>query len=956
MTSLLSSPVSKIDGYWIPHLSKVTKPSAVQLLTQLSPDNIIGYDSRGSRVQMSGILRDVERWKHEHPDKIILVRIGEFFEVFGLDAVLLVQHAGLNPMAGKCRAGCPRTNLTQTLSALTDAGLSVAVFEEANDVSVAGGPRAKKRKHRFLAQVVTPGMPTFLTEENCLSADELPYCPAKPFGFLRQSGDCFSLVLIHADSKEVRVSENLTEDGVLAMVEATGGLAEPAYLAEGLNITRIETCLPTRIVRVPGAGPIINCVNLVSERVAKELALPAGSLSELRSVGGGLDARMSPLYKSAAVTLGLQQTAGVPSLADHLLPPEAPAHAMRFLTRWLLCPPPAPLRDAFRILLQSLTKWSGGALPQFKPVPVEKLVRLLESKSANASLFLDIRTSCLALLNSATLGESIAQPLLKISTAQSGVVGLSLRSLIEKLELAVAKIESTVYLTGQAVAPSTILPQQFIEANEATFRRSVRIDVEELNSARLNLEEAISIDFGEAIQHDSVNNLIYWKPKAKHGRDDLIKAVDRRGDHLNGKFTTEKVQAAMDSYIRAAEDAEERAKLELRGLSESLCLQQKELIVASHWSVVASAAIGHCERALRRGWTLPEIVSPSPGSPVLKATSLIPYWLDGSAVPSDIEMNLGTGPVVLTAPNMSGKSTYIRSLCALSLLGNSGLMVPAKNAIVAEAAHLLVVAPGGDRPAEGLSAFAVETQAVAIALRDTLNTPQGSCAVVLVDEFGRGTSPLDGVALTASLLESYIEKADRVCCVFATHLHEVFNVDIKNGHRLSWKQMVGHHVESGRCFNSLGIETSLKFGLPDSVTARAHEIRDTLLQRSNETKPQLRPAPVLLDDLVTSMLGSDSITLDPKQNLPPRIQAAAVVYILYFDDGVYVGETENFEKRLSQHKVRFGKDPMFCKVSPQVSKSAARRLETVLIKSIENIPGVTLLSRADGNRHCSAST
>ena len=902
---------------------------------------------------MSGILRDVQRWKHEHPDKIILVRIGEFFEVFGLDAVLLVQHAGLNPMAGKCRAGCPRTNLIQTLSALTDAGLSVAVFEEANDVSVAGGPRAKKRKHRFLAQVVTPGMPTFITEENCLSSEELPYCPAKPFGFLRQSGDCFSLVLIHADSKEVRVSEGLTEDGVLALIEATGGLAEPAYLAEGLNITRLETCLPARIVRVPGSGPISNCLNLVSEKVAKELALPVGSLSDLRSVDGGLDARMSPLYKSAAVTLGLQPTVGVPSLADHLLPAEAPAHALRFLTRWLLCPPPAQLRDSFRSLLSALSGWKGGPFPQFKPVPVEKLVRLLESKAANSSFFLDIRSCCLALLNSASLGDSIAQPLLKLSTAQSGVSGLSLRSLIDKLQVALAKIESAVH-TGQVTLHPSILPSSFVDANESTFKSTVRLDLDELNTARAALEAAILEDFGasETIQHDTVNNLIFWKPKSK-SRDDLIKSVDRRGDQLPGKLTTEKVQLAMHAYVKAAEDAEERAKLKLRGLSESLALQQKELIVASHWSVVASAAIGHCERALRRGWTLPEIVNASVGSPVLQAKSLIPYWLD-SAVPSDIEMNLGSGPIVLTAPNMSGKSTYIRSLCALSLLGNCGLMVPAKSARVAEAAHLLVVAPGGDRPAEGLSAFAVETQAVAIALRDTMNTPEGSCSLVLVDEFGRGTSTLDGVALTASLLELYIQKANRVSCVFATHLHEVFNVKINRGHLLSWKQMVGHHVESGRCFNSLGIETSLRFGLPEVVTARASEIRDTLLSSVPESSAKAMHAESL-DDIITSVLGEEMITLTPKQTLPPRIQASPVVYVLHFDDGVYVGETENFEKRLSQHKIRVGKDPLTCNVSPQVSKTAARRLETQLIQAIENIQGVTLLSRADGNRRCSAT-
>ena len=65
-----------------------------------------------------------------HPHAITLVRCGDFYETYGIDAIMLVEHVGLNPMAGKCKAGCPYRNVQSTLDALTNAGFTVAVHEE----------------------------------------------------------------------------------------------------------------------------------------------------------------------------------------------------------------------------------------------------------------------------------------------------------------------------------------------------------------------------------------------------------------------------------------------------------------------------------------------------------------------------------------------------------------------------------------------------------------------------------------------------------------------------------------------------------------------------------------------------------------------------------------------------------------------------------------------------------
>ena len=86
------------------------------------------------------LLLETLEWKLQHPTKVLLVRVGEFYEAWGIDATLLVEHCGLNPMGDKVRAGCPWRNLQQTLDGLTRNGLTVAVYEE----RFCADPRKKK--------------------------------------------------------------------------------------------------------------------------------------------------------------------------------------------------------------------------------------------------------------------------------------------------------------------------------------------------------------------------------------------------------------------------------------------------------------------------------------------------------------------------------------------------------------------------------------------------------------------------------------------------------------------------------------------------------------------------------------------------------------------------------------------------------------------------------------------
>ena len=163
-----------MQQFWLRKLGAVRRPSARSLLPQLVHTNPLGFVPAALartaaesqpvwRPARSSLGRFVLDAKSAHADKIVLVRVGEFYEAFGIDAVMLVEHCGLNPMGGRPRAGCPWRNVQSTLDGLTSSGLSVAVYEELDALSpgLAGASEYKAAHTRYAsgagAGAVMPG-------------------------------------------------------------------------------------------------------------------------------------------------------------------------------------------------------------------------------------------------------------------------------------------------------------------------------------------------------------------------------------------------------------------------------------------------------------------------------------------------------------------------------------------------------------------------------------------------------------------------------------------------------------------------------------------------------------------------------------------------------------------------------------------------------------------------------
>ncbi|CAM9612949.1 unnamed protein product, partial [Scytosiphon promiscuus] len=289
----------------------------------------------------------------------------------------------------------------------------------------------------------------------------------------------------------------------------------------------------------------------------------------------------------------------------------------------------------------------------------------------------------------------------------------------------------------------------------------------------------------------------------------FVNPHDRFGKVLPKRFTTKRVSAALSGYLTAVEETETAVRLELQALSDSL-VQNNDLPVitqAAHWSVICQAMEGHVRRALSSGWSLPSLKPQSDPDMSMKVENLVPYWLPREeAVPNSFDFR---GLFLLTAPNMSGKSTLMRSVLACSLLSNAGLFAPCTSAVVPRFDGFFLRTASYDIPAEDKSAFALEMDDVRVMLRDSSGR-----SLALVDELGKGTSARDGASLAGALLE----EMDRVSItgIFATHLHELFDLPLHT-ETLSYKRMGidwednenprwTFKMEDGKCTDSLALQ------------------------------------------------------------------------------------------------------------------------------------------------------
>lgn len=553
------------------------------------------------------------------------------------------------------------------------------------------------------------------------------------------------------------------------------------------------------------------------------------------------------------------------------------------------------------------------------------------------------------------------------------------------------------------------IPNDFFERNERTWRGRVQRVVAEdsykkVDVAAADLRQAVKDDLmndceesKKFLKYNYFDNLIALnkKPKNKAG-EGYVHPKDRFGKVLSNRWTTEKVSQSINKYLSACENAKAEVSRILTSLAETLKDEGHipAIIQSSHFILVLSTAYHHAVKANKSKWALAKIIESKKtlSSVDTYYDEVFPYWMNRpKAVSNTFHLN---SMILLTAPNMSGKSTLMRSAAAASLLSVCGLCAPlSPNSRIPRFDTLFLRGASSDVPTEDKSAFGAEMEDLAALFRCS-----GSKSLVFVDELGRGTSPKDGTTLAGAVLEKM--GMSGMSGIFATHLHDVLDLPL-NKDRITTKRIKieqdretgtyqwTHKLEDGTCLNSMALITAERFGLPTEIIDRARELKIFIPERISSgmimtedidvdsispvhetdsywenkeqekilAKEKRRKEFLAVIDLALQLtLLEKSIKIPPRHHPPASLSNESCLYVLQLAPTVstaetaryYVGETDSLSKRLSQHR-RKGAKWLYSNaaVFPVDNKTKARYWESALIGELARA-GYSLESISDG--------
>lgn len=352
-------------------------------------------------------------------------------------------------------------------------------------------------------------------------------------------------------------------------------------------------------------------------------------------------------------------------------------------------------------------------------------------------------------------------------------------------------------------------------------------------------------------------------------RRQTLKGVER--------YITPELKAFEDKVLSARERALAFEKTLFDALLAQLSMELQPLKALAEGVAVIDVLTNLAERAGQLGFVRPEL-TPTPGlsiqggrHPVVESVLREPF------VANDLELGPDRRMLVITGPNMGGKSTYMRQAAIIVLMAHIGSHVPADAARIGPIDRIFTRIGASDDLASGRSTFMVEMTETANILHHA-----GPLSLVLMDEVGRGTSTFDGLSLAFAAAEHLAEKAQSFT-LFATHYFELITLaqtcaGVANVHLDAAEHSQGvvflHAVKEGPANQSYGLQVAALAGVPPAVVKRARERLIQLEERAVRERPSTRKGVQL--DLFASLEvhpalelleATDPNTLSPREAL-----------------------------------------------------------------------------------------
>jgi DNA mismatch repair protein MutS len=803
--------------------------------------------------------------KAEHPDALLFFRMGDFYELFFEDAVQASAAIGITltkrgqhggepiPMAG-----VPWHQAENYLAKLIRSGFKVAVCEQLEDPAEAKKRGGKAIVQRGVVRVVTPGT---LTEEGLLDARSANRLAAVMF-------DNGAAAIAWAD-----VSTGAFETQTLRASEIEQELAslDPAeVLVIDADATRIAD-----VARMVGASLTTRPAVKADAKAASRRIKAAFEVAALDAFGDFNNVELSAMGLLLDY-VELTQAGAAPRLTPPRRSGERAHMAIDAPTRAALEIERSVRggRDGSLLACVDRTVTSAGGR-----MLAERIARpLTDAALINARLdavgfFLDARELRHRLRAELRVAGDLARSLTRLALGRGGPRDLaSIRDGLTAGDRAAACCISNegpgeiatacqaLALAGHAEsaslaqalaralagdAPLLARDGGFIAAeydktlDEARALRDDSRKVIAALQARYAEETGIS---GLKLKH---NNVLGYHIDATTKQAEALMApplnarfIHRQTNAGSIRFTTTEL-AELDARIaRAGEAALARELALFKELAARALASEKPIRAAAEALAALDVAAGLAEWAEQTQATRPEI---DETTALLAEGARHPVVEEGvrregqGFTPNDARLDAEgrSGPrlMVVTGPNMAGKSTYLRQIALLAVLAQAGSYVPAKKLRLGIVDRVFARVGASDDLTRGRSTFMTEMVETAAILNQA-----GQRALVVLDEIGRGTATFDGLAIAWAVAE-HLHDANRCRAVFATHYHELTRLAEKleggaNAH-LRAKEWKGelvflHEVAPGAADRSYGIQVAKLAGLPKSAVERARAVLQRL--------------------------------------------------------------------------------------------------------------------------------
>ena len=781
--------------------------------------------------------------KQAHPNELLFFRLGDFYEMFFDDAKVAAKELGLTltsrsgDLDKSPMCGVPYHAADSYIARLVAKGFKVAIAEQIGD------PKAKGLTHREVVKVVTPG--TTLSDEVLRDAANIY------IALLHESGDG-KFVLAGADIS--------TGETFYACYE--GETAAQQILDELYRRMTAELLMTERFSLVDGvreftAQRLPQCaIGTVTAQADDDLLAQHFSAAEIPTDTGARTAvatlmrylhdtvmadlsqmnRLSFLdaadtmqldtytLRNLEITRSLRDGGKRNTLFDVLDFTRTPM-GTRLLKSWLEHPLLVPHRidarlDAVAELVEQ-GSLRGTLREHLRSVyDFERLLTRIETQTANARDLVALRVSLAAL---PAVRDSL-------STAKSSLLMRAYASIQTFDELRDTLERAIVDEPGLSVREGGIIRAGYDAALDElhAFSHDSKTLLQEMEERERTRTGIKTLKIG-------YNKVFGYYIEVRHsGRDQVPDNYIRKQTLANTeRFITEELKDFETKILGAQE--------KITALEYHIFAQLREQVKAQLVPIQNVArAIARvdvlqslAEAAASYRYVRPKVTA---GGAILIRDGrhpLVERLLQREVfVPNDTDLSHGgTETMLITGPNMAGKSTYMRQVALLTLMAQVGSFVPARTAEIAPVDRIFTRIGASDDLVSGQSTFMVEMNEVAQILREATRD-----SLVILDEIGRGTSTFDGMSIARAVVE-HIDKRIHAKTLFATHYHELTDMEnerIRNyciAVREKGKNVAFlRRIVAGAADKSYGIHVARLAGLPPKVTERAEEILHTLEQ------------------------------------------------------------------------------------------------------------------------------